>query len=69
MFYKTIVGTIIDLNEIVSISKPREWHRGGVSCSYRLSFKGAPNDMWYIEKEDYEGIIKYLEIVNEGEDK
>lgn len=66
MFYKTKVGTIIDLNEIVSISKTRERHRGGVSCSYELSFKGAPNDMWYIEKEDYEGIIEHLEIVNEG---
>lgn len=61
MFYKTKDGNIFNLNEIVAISTLDGFREG----YYTIMFKAAPS--FAIDKEDYENIIKYLEIVNEGD--
>lgn len=63
MFYRLKDGTVINLNKISSISTFDSFQEG---C-YIVALESEPG--FVIEKEDYEGIIKYLEIVNEGENK
>lgn len=60
MFYKNGRGGLINLDEIVVIDYVDDRF-------YSLVFKGMERCPWLIDKEDYEGIIKYLEIVNEGD--
>lgn len=61
MFYKLKSENYINLEGVAIV--------GSCKGYYYLIFKGDSDDMYRIEKEDYEGIIKHLNCVNEGENK
>lgn len=57
MFYKLKNEDIINLDEILVASQDED-------CDYALFLKGLLKYPIYVDKEDYESIIKYLNIVN-----